>query len=459
MDMLSDVNLEITILGELIFESMHNRANALTILRDYDFTDKTSLEVFKCIKKLSDNHRNIDEIILQSITHVDNNYILKLMQIASTANLSEHIRQLRNITLKRKFLSGLSQISIKINDSNNPAAEIEKFSADLVRLSRFSYENLHLSAKNIMDDIASFNSEPPEKRYSFGVKFMDDAMGGYHHSDVVIIASKTGKGKTELATIIAETAAKNGAKILFLSLESELHEIGARIYFKNLCEKYFNDNPGMIYPLSFDRFMSKNLMMLDKYHDIVNAEIEKYAKNITVQYRHNEFTIDDLNNQFKRSCDYDVIIIDHVHYIDILEDSEIQGLKKIIKSIRTNNLIYNKPIIVVAHLRKTNKRDDEIVPDIEDLHGTSNLAKIATKTVMFAPDFTEDHDNLYRTFFRIAKCRRNSSALKYVANLKFDARYNNYQDRYKLGRYHPYIKEFVECTKFPYWYPEYYKYS
>jgi hypothetical protein len=451
-----DINLERTVLGELILETPEIIDNSLAILHAYDFNDTINVKIFETIKSLRKDSKNIDIMLIESISGVDAMLLTEITSIASTANLNEHISQLRNITLKRKVIKGYSQAVEQLDNSINPSNDIIKFASKLIKLSEFSIDKGRSTA---LEDIKQLSNKPAEKRFNFGISFLNDALGGFHEKDVIVLASRTGRGKSEMCSIIAEKTAIDKKRVLYLALEAESFEIGARIKFRTLCRLFFNDNPSLIYPLSFDDWMADKLKILDKYNDLCDRILAEYAGNIFVEYRKQEFTIDDLDQQFKKCHDIDLIILDHIHYVDINDDNENKGLKKIIKCIRSNNLIYKKPIIVVAHLRKTDKKQDGLIPDEDDIYGSSDLAKIVTKTILFSPDYTVQHDYLYRTFFHICKYRRNPSALRYIANLKFDARFNLYEDKYKLGQYKPFGKEFIECDKFPNWYPEHYKYN
>ncbi len=442
--------LEKNILGELMALEFPLLQAAVKKLKPFDFNNPDNKKIFKAIAECE---TAVETFELSEKSGIDLDMILEIENsIATTANLDEHTRLLRNSTIKRKVEAESKKLLNGLDCTDNPTNQLRAYADKVINLSTYTVEEQ--SRRTALDDIQEIKNSPSEEKYSFGVTFLDDALNGINNKDTIIGGSKTGHGKTQLACMIAETNARNGKKVLFLALEAEQAEIGSRIKFRNLCTRYFTDNPKLIYPVSFDKWLSGQASQLNKYNSIVEAEMAKWASNILVQYRANEFTIDDLNQQFNRCKDVDLIILDHIHYIDILDNNENKGLKNIIKCIRANNLFYKKPIIVIAHLRKTNKKDDGLVPDTEDLHGSSDLAKIATKIVLFAPSYSLVHDYLYPTYFRVCKCRRNSSPLKYVANLKFDPRLNSYQEKYKLGEYRPFMKEFECCddNKLPEWF-------
>jgi replicative DNA helicase len=64
---------------------------------------------------------------------------------------------------------------------------------------------------------------------SFGVKFLDVALGGIMARDMVLLGAVTGAGKTTLASVIAETNVERGKRVHYFALEAEHGEIERRI--------------------------------------------------------------------------------------------------------------------------------------------------------------------------------------------------------------------------------------
>src|SRR5690606_17377988 len=78
------------------------------------------------------------------------------------------------------------------------------------------------------------------------------------------------------------------------------------------------------------------------------------------------------------SKDTDLIIVDHVHYFDFDDDNENRAIKDLAKIVRQLSIEEQKPIILIAHLRKRDKKNPDLVADLEEFHGSSDLYKIAT---------------------------------------------------------------------------------
>jgi hypothetical protein len=94
---------------------------------------------------------------------------------------------------------------------------------------------------------------------------------------------------------------------------------------------------------------------------------------------------------------------------------------------------------VIAHVRKGDRKSRQLVPGIEDFHGSSDISKIATKAIMLAPahDKEDDEDRLpymWPTYFHIGKCRTDGSRTRFLGLVAFNARRNAYELGYSMHK-------------------------
>jgi len=295
---------------------------------------------------------------------------------------------------------------------------------------------------------------------SFGVSFLDDAFGGIYTNDLIVLGAKTGIGKTHLATVIARKNAANGKRVHFFALEAEQYEIERRIKYQILADSF--------YGLLKDKYPWIKLNYMDWYYGkfesefgLIEKEIEETFQDIypelkTIYRGTGDYTIDDFGKQFLAIQDQtDLVIIDHLHYFDSDNENENRAVKQIVKKIRDLALMAGRPVILIAHLRKKEKRSRELIPTIEDFHGSSDIGKIATKALIVAPYRTDSFiKNEWPTFMRIEKCRTDMSRTRYIGVTGFDTRTNQYADRYYLGWLTNFDEEYRQienANDLPYW--------
>ena len=325
-----------------------------------------------------------------------------------------------------------------VNGVTHPAGEIE--GTDLVR-------RIVLDASpEVVDGFQSspirLSGELEERKrlaarsLGFYLEFLDDALRGILPHDLVLIGAETGAGKTELAVNIARSNAQAGKAVYFFALEAEPKEIERRTKFALLVELALKDgNPGastLNYP---DWLMGGCEDVCGRYNDNADRVVAERFSTLHTFYR-STFGHEDIRREFTAIRDRaDLIVLDHVHYVDVDDDNEQRGFKQTVKLIRSIALEMGKPVVLVAHLRKRDRRAAQVVPASDDFMGSSDLVKICTQVVQLAPAHCVEAAKWYLapTFVHVPKDRR-GGATGLVALCNFDLRYRCYAPGYTLGR-------------------------
>jgi hypothetical protein len=178
--------------------------------------------------------------------------------------------------------------------------------------------------------------------------------------------------------------------------------------------------------------------------------------SLYTRYRGDRFTAADIRREFSQ-LDVDLVIFDHVHYVDSDDDNENRALKEVAQTLRYSALELGRPVVAIAHVRKRGLVSGRLplLPRTADIHGSSELTKNATRVVVLAPgrgretprdpDTGERQRHLIPTYMRVEKCRWDGED-QLAAVLLFDIRHRSYEDRYLLGRMSPTGTEFEELT-------------
>jgi hypothetical protein len=276
------------------------------------------------------------------------------------------------------------------------------------------------------------------KTLSFGVAFLDKALGGIFPHDLVLIGAKTGLGKTALASLIAITNALRGKRVHYFALEAEEAEIERRIKFAQLAKHMQRVVSGEHRRLNFlDWYRGRLDEYTAGYEEEIETTLGKAFKTLHTFYREREFYAESFDQMATEVQDEtDLLVLDHLHYVDSEDPSENRGIKQIVKRVRDVALRIGKPVVLVAHIRKTDRRNPQIVPGLDDFMGSSDIPKIATKAVMIAPAYDQPSDDpcLWPTYLYPAKCRFDGTRTRYIGLTVFDARSNLYLENFTLGR-------------------------
>lgn len=295
-----------------------------------------------------------------------------------------------------------------------------------------------LSNADFVDTIQDENSK---KIIPFGIQFLDDAWGGILPTDVCAISAKSGVGKTQMAMMIALNAMNTGKKVAFFALEAFRNEIAMRMIYTMAVDKYIRKK-GHHDPYAswsdWVRGEQKLRLAMKPFVDEARAELkERYAGKLFTHYLKQKFTIEDFETRFpmiSKNCD--LIILDHLHYIskspnqtanDFLSDSMFR--------IKDLVLAYKKPVLMVVHVRKEDTNDRKPIPDAEDIHGSSDIFKIATKVCIIGKPLDGGYDvekHTQDTYIKIPKDRLGEIPDWMIAKMEFSKKRQAYEPGYDI---------------------------
>lgn len=276
-----------------------------------------------------------------------------------------------------------------------------------------------------------------KRSLKFGVESADDALGGITNQDLILVGAGSGGGKTQFCCNVALANMEDARKVHYIALEAGEFEIERRIKFPLVAQRFFADpnRPRLSKKLRFsDWALGAYLNELEAYEDSAQAFFESAYRDLFLLYKTDQFGISELMQSVLWCAEEtDLIIIDHVHYFDFDDDNENRAIKEIAKTVRSLVLEQNIPIILVAHIRKSDRRDDSLCPGLEDFHGSSDLYKIATKAITFSSGRPTEN-GLYETHFRFPKNRFDGSVTRYMAVEYFNPKTGGYETgKYKIG--------------------------
>ena len=266
--------------------------------------------------------------------------------------------------------------------------------------------------------------------------FLDDLLRRLRMHDLVLLGAWSGVGKTQQATQLAMSTAEAGGRVAYIALEAEQDEIEQRMQYQIIATKaqadslpHRDDLNYVDWSLGFCEHITGHL------NDWAERELKRRFKNVSTYYKSHQFGDKELRQTVMAAQDsVDLVVLDHMHYVDIQDDNENRGYRELTKTIRDCALSTGKPVVVVVHLRKKDRTGKLLVPTLDDIHGSSDIAKICTRAVMLAPAHVMKPAKWYLspTFVSVPKDRP-GGLTRYVAVCQFDRRLQRYENSYALG--------------------------
>jgi RecA/RadA recombinase len=334
-------------------------------------------------------------------------------------------------------------------------AEVSKMSMEIDRIDGVALNARILSAGTRVYMERAERMAQADKILSYGVSYLDEATGGILPNDIVLIGAKTGVGKTQIAVTIAAHNSMQGKRVAFFALEAEPNEMERRLKFALLSRLHSIQSPNAPGLRYRDWRQARMEPEVAPYEDKSNAFVEKAYANIRTIYKGwGDYDIKKLENDIVRISEtVDLVIVDHLHYIDTEGVDTNREMKECLQVLRDLALFLGKPIVLLAHLRKNQggRKNAPLVPDNEDFHGSSDITKICTQAIMLAPCYDGQtmfpsglvpkvfcYDNgtpmpLWATYMRLTKCRIDGSATRYCGISFYNDVTGSYQQEYAIG--------------------------
>ena len=396
---------EIAVIGCLLWDNKSYEKIADFLTEDH-FIDLNNKNIFKTIKRLLDKNILVTPITLKNYLEENDKdsfdnytYLNQIKDSApSTQNAYQYARLLYDLHIKRSLI-GIGKNIIQDTISNEEDLEginlIENAENDLYNLSQTGssdrkYSLFGESLKKAIDVIdQSFKREGKIAGLPSGLKDLDKKLGGFHNSDLIIIAGRPSMGKTALGTNIAFNAAKkfkekedefgnkttiDGGKIAFFSLEMSSEQLATRV----LAEQS---------KISGDK-MRKAELNKEDFKKI--AKVSSELENLNLVIDDNPIlTIPSLRaraRRLKRLYDIDMIIIDYLQLMsgsqNVRNDGRVQEISEITRGLKAIAKELNIPIIALSQLSRQVEQREDKRPLLADLRESGTIEQ-DSDVVMF----------------------------------------------------------------------------
>ena len=396
---------EIAVIGCLLWDNKSYEKIADFLTEDH-FIDLNNKNIFKTIKRLLDKNILVTPITLKNYLEENDKdsfdnytYLNQIKDSApSTQNAYQYARLLYDLHIKRSLI-GIGKNIIQDTISNEEDLEginlIENAENDLYNLSQTGssdrkYSLFGESLKKAIDVIdQSFKREGKIAGLPSGLKDLDKKLGGFHNSDLIIIAGRPSMGKTALGTNIAFNAAKkfkekedefgnkttiDGGKIAFFSLEMSSEQLATRV----LAEQS---------KISGDK-MRKAELNKEDFKKI--AKVSSELENLNLVIDDNPIlTISSLRaraRRLRRLYDIDMIIIDYLQLMsgsqNVKNDGRVQEISEITRGLKAIAKELNIPIIALSQLSRQVEQREDKRPLLADLRESGTIEQ-DSDVVMF----------------------------------------------------------------------------
>lgn len=210
-----------------------------TDLTPDDFQERASSELFTVLQWVAASGEAVDPfIVADRMKNADLHWVISIRDDypAAVENLTAYVDALQSRT-KIHSVQEILENALDECGGNHP--DVGSIVGSLIsRLSNMDRRNngsvfdgraMMKETINHLEDVFELRSEGKLIGVSTGMKKLDDLLGGFHKSDLVVVGARPGVGKTAWALSCAVNAAQQGYRVGFVSTEMSLVQVGARV--------------------------------------------------------------------------------------------------------------------------------------------------------------------------------------------------------------------------------------
>jgi len=316
-------------------------------------------------------------------------YLVKITKFSTSSRQAiEYSKIIYDMFVRRELIKISEQTidSAKINDLDSSGQNIiensERLLFDLAEKGSFNSSLIKFDdamKQTIEMASAAYKNEGGIVGVPTGLRDLDDKLGGFHQSDLIIIAGRPSMGKTSLATNIAFNAAKHiqdsGKKssIAFFSLEMSSEQLSTRILSEQARIGSNDIRRGRISDEQFDQFLetSKNIaelpLFIDETPAISIAAVSNRARRI------------------KRLHGLEMIVVDYIQLMrgtTFNKDGRVQEISQITQGLKAIAKELGIPVLALSQLSRQVEQRDNHKPQLADLRESGSIEQDAD-VVMF----------------------------------------------------------------------------
>lgn len=354
-----NLDAEMSVLGSAMINA--KTLPVITEMASENFTDPKHRLIFQAIREIFLAHQPVDLVTMDQKLSASNRlemcggdaYLITLMQkVPSIVNFRAYIQIVQECTSRRRLRDiGLALVKGSENLEKTIDEVREKTAIDLREVRAGETVKLVTQADAIVQtygkisDAQKKEGQPEKDRILTGIKRLDNLTGGLYGSKMIVIGARPSVGKSIFALQICMNAAKQGKKVLFVSLEMEADEIMEREFAAESLISLSEITSGSITVEGFVK-LAESL-----------GEMSQYP----IYYCTEAFTVDQVRKaafQMYENGGIDLICVDYLQLMSTPRsksnrNEEVSEISRGLKSLAQEMKI---PIIAISQLNRASEK-------------------------------------------------------------------------------------------------------
>lgn len=392
------IEMEEAVLGALLID-----ANAVSIVIDFltsnMFYREAHQTIYEAIFNLFKKSEPIDLLTVTNKLRQEKklefvggaSYLAALTnRVATSANIEYHARVIMEKFVLRELIIVCGNITKDAFDDSKDVLELmDKAETDLFNIIQNNFKRdskeLRTVVQNAIHELQEMNNKSSDElQVRTGINAIDEKIGGWQRSDLVILAARPGMGKTSFVLSIARNAAlKFNKKVAFFSLEMSATQLVHRLFAIESGISSEKISKGKLNESEWIRLMEKINVL--------------FSSNLVIDDTP-ALSIFDLRakcRRLKAHNDIDLVIVDYLQLMQgNVEGGKANGnreqeISHISRSLKALAKDLNVPVIALSQLsRAVETRPGNKRPQLSDLRESGSIEQDADMVMfIYRPEY------------------------------------------------------------------------
>ena len=407
--------------------------DVIEIVSPDDFYNKANQEIFSAMRDMYNTGTACDIVTVTEelkkrgtlAASGGSAYISALTsEIPSTVNAAEYARIIAEEAALRRLIQASEEIRESCFDQKDTSEDImDDAEKKIFAIAESGQKRDYTSIKDVMfTDMDIISKRSMESGSLTGVtsgfRDLDNKLGGFQKSDLIIVAARPGMGKTAFALNVALNAAeKGGANVLIFSMEMSKEQLGQRLIAMKA-------NVDM-------EDISKGNVQGDKWREIIVASetIGQCNINIDDTPHPSVYEIRNKCRRMKANQGLDLIVVDYLGLMIEKADNVVQEVSQLTRSFKLLAREMDCPVILLSQLSRTpDQRVNNHRPVLSDLRDSGSIEQDADVVLFLYRDdyYNKESEKPGVCEVNVAKHRNGPPG---EVDLTWVARYTKFSDR------------------------------
>lgn len=368
--------------------------------------------IFEAMRELFNERKSIDVLTLSSQLKTKKQlekvggtaYLTELVNsVPTAAHIEDYAKIIREASVRRRMISLAAKFEeMAYSEEKELSDLLDEAEGKLINLAQNYTESdfVHISTllEEAYERAEALNKDPSKLRgIPTGFNYLDNLLGGFQRSDLVILAARPSVGKTTMAMdFVRHAAIKAKSRVAIFSLEMSSTQLMDRLLSVQAHIGLWDLRMGKIkdelFPMLADAMgvLSETSLYIDDTPGISIMDMRTKARKLQVEKG------------------LDMIIVDYLQLIRGRNtENRVQEVSDISRSLKGLARELDIPVVALAQLSRAVEQRTDGIPQLSDLRDSGSIEQDAD-VVMFLSRLEEDEaqpsDNLL-VLLQVAKHR------------------------------------------------------